>query len=67
MTDIEIKIKGYKILVKELGELNAEKFISLIIREPFDYTKWKKNLFKNKSVRELSSKAMEFKDRSKLQ
>ncbi len=67
MTDIEIKIKGYKILIKELGELNAEKFISLIIREPFDYTKWKKNLFKNKSVRELSSKAMEFKDRSKLQ
>ena len=67
MTDTEIKIKGFEILIKELGELNAEKFISLIIREPFDYTKWKKNLFKDKSVKALSSEAMELKERPKLQ
>ncbi|MBV6479670.1 MAG: hypothetical protein HGGPFJEG_02461 [Ignavibacteria bacterium] len=60
MTDTEIKIRGYNILIKEMGEVNAEKFISLIIREPFDYTEWRKGLFKDKSVKELSSEAMNF-------
>lgn len=51
MTDTEIKIRGYRILIKEMGEINAEKFISLIIREPFDYTEWRKGLFKDKNVK----------------
>lgn len=65
MTNTEIKIKGYTILIKEMGEVNAEKFISLIIREPFDYTNWRKTLFKDKSVKELSSDAMKFENKLK--
>jgi hypothetical protein len=30
--------KGMKILIKNLGRVEAERFISLIIRDPFDYT-----------------------------
>ena len=45
LTDTEIKINGYKVLVDALGEILAEKFISLMIREPFDYTKWQKGLW----------------------
>jgi hypothetical protein len=40
LTNIEIKKKGLKALVNSLGDVDAEKFISLIIKEPFDYTKW---------------------------
>ena len=38
--------------------LRAERFISLIIREPFDYTEWQRDLFNGLSVQELSSQAM---------
>jgi len=44
MTDTELKIKGFNTLVDTLGEVDAERFITLILREPFDYTKWQKHL-----------------------
>ena len=37
LTDTEIKKKGFKILIENLGDLDAEKFISLIIKELFAY------------------------------
>ena len=58
-TDSEIKIKGMLALIKELGETGAERFITLINREPFDYTKCQENLWDDVSVEELSKKAME--------
>ncbi|MBC2693768.1 MAG: hypothetical protein HF982_00495 [Desulfobacteraceae bacterium] len=59
ITDIEIKQRGIKALIADLGNVQAERFISLIIREPFDYTKWQRDLWPDKSVEELSKKAME--------
>jgi len=38
--------------------VNAERFISLIIREPFNYTNWQKNLFKGMTIEEISDDAM---------
>ena len=57
-TDTEIKMIGVKALTEALGEVNAEKFISLIMREPFDYTKWQRRLWENRSVEDISSSAM---------
>ena len=37
ITDTEIKQRGIKALIADLGNVQAERFISLIIREPFDY------------------------------
>ena len=59
ITDTEIKQKGIKALIAELGNVQAERFISLIIREPFDYTKWQRDLWADESVESLSKKAME--------
>jgi len=39
ITDTEIKLKGLQVLTELLGEVEAERFIALIQREPFDYTK----------------------------
>lgn len=58
ITDTEIKIRGIEALVAELGEVHAERFISLIMREPFDYTKWQRDLWPTKSVEEVSEAAM---------
>jgi len=59
ITDTEIKQRGIKALIADLGNVQAERFISLIIREPFDYTKWQRDLWPDESVEELSKKAME--------
>jgi hypothetical protein len=60
ITDTEIRIKGFKALINALGEVDAERFISLIMREPFDYTKWHRSLWADKSVIEISKQAMQF-------
>ena len=65
MTDTELKIKGFNTLVDTLGEIDAERFITLILREPFDYTKWQKNLWENRSIEEISGAAMQ--QRKKVQ
>jgi hypothetical protein len=58
-TDTEIRVDGLKALTDSLGVVEAERFVSLILREPFDYTRWQENLFKEKSVEEISRSAME--------
>ena len=57
-TDTEIRIKGLEILVKELGAVEAERFIALIMREPFDYTQWQSDLWADKRIDEISKEAM---------
>lgn len=59
MTDTEIKLQGLEALVNALGEVQAERFISLIMREPFDYTVWQRELWPEKGVEEISNLAMQ--------
>jgi hypothetical protein len=58
ITDTEIKIKGMDALIAALGEVHAEKFVTLVKREPFDYTTWQRKLWPDKSVEEISKMAM---------
>jgi hypothetical protein len=58
ITDTEIRLKGLKVLVEHLGDVEAERFIALIQREPFDYTKWRQGLDEDLSIEEISKKAM---------
>jgi hypothetical protein len=59
LTDAEIKITGVDALVAALGEVQTEKFIALLQREPFDYTQWRRNLWPDKSIEEISQAAMQ--------
>lgn len=59
-TDAVIRNEGMKILIEHLGKVEAERFITLMIREPFDYTKWQSNLWKEKTVEEISEEAMKY-------
>ena len=58
ITDAEIKIRGIRALSEAMGHVEDERFISLILREPFDYTEWQKKLWPDQNVEELSKKAM---------
>ena len=56
--EMTLRNEGMKVLISHLGRVEAERFISLIIREPFDYTEWQRDLFDSMSVRELSNIAI---------
>jgi len=58
ITDTEIKTKGIQILTQHLGDVDTDRFIVLIQREPFDYTKWRQELDEDLSIEEISRKAM---------
>ena len=57
-TDNEIKATGVRALVAALGDVQAEKFIALIQREPFDYTQWQRTLWPDKDIEAISQAAM---------
>jgi len=59
-TDTEIKIQAFEILNRYLGMVESERFIALIQREKFDYTKWRETIFEDLTAEEISKKAMEF-------
>jgi hypothetical protein len=58
--DTLIRNEGMQALLNTLGMVEAERFIMLIQREPFDYTKWQENLFEDMSIEEISRKAADF-------
>lgn len=58
--DAVIRLEGMRLLIENMGKVDAERFISLVIREPFDYTEWQKDLFQGMSLDELGDRAMEF-------
>jgi len=59
ITDTELKLRGIEALIAALGLVQAERFVSLILREPFDYTQWQRDLWPDKSLEEISGLAME--------
>ena len=57
--DAEIKTLGFEVLTQHLGLVDAERFVTLIQREKFDYTQWRQTLFADMSGEEISRRAME--------
>lgn len=57
MTDSELRSKGVAALADSLGTVEAERFITLMLREPFDYTDWRRSLFEDRSIEEISKSA----------
>lgn len=63
-TDTEIRSDGIRVLTDSLGEVAAERFVTLLLRETFDYTTWQKSLFPEKSIQEISLAAMDLRKKS---
>jgi hypothetical protein len=42
-----------------------EKFISLINKEPFDYTQWQSSLWSDQTIDQVSEKAMNYRAKNK--
>lgn len=60
-----LKDEGLKILSEQLGIVEAERFIALIRRDSFDYTKWRQGLFTDVPLDTFLKKAQEYRDTEK--
>jgi hypothetical protein len=48
-------------LLEKLGSLETEVFVSHLLREKFDYTKWRRdNLYADMPLHELNQKAAQY-------
>lgn len=55
-----IKHDGFNAIFKSLDLVEAERFVVLLKRDDFDYTEWRKDLWENITIEELSKKAVQF-------
>ncbi|MBF0470843.1 MAG: hypothetical protein HQL48_05655 [Gammaproteobacteria bacterium] len=62
MTDTEIRSRGVQVLAQTMGDVEAERFIALIQREPFDYTEWRQSLPEESSFEAFDAKAMAYRN-----
>ena len=60
VSNTEIMNRGIICLLEKLGEVETEQFISAIIREQFDYTKWQQQRFDNMSSDEFQQAALTY-------
>ena len=63
--DALIRTEGMNALIKTLGLIDAERFMMLIQKETFDYTKWQEGLFEDMTIEEIFNNAAELRNRSK--
>ena len=61
-SDTALKDEGMRILVEQLGLVEAERFIALMRREPFDYTKWRQGLYKDVPLDTFLRDAQRYRD-----
>ena len=59
-TNLVVFKEGMNALKEKLGLVDSERFINLIIRENFNYTEWQKDLWNEKSVREIHEEAKNY-------
>jgi hypothetical protein len=56
-TDTQIRSEGMMALIDRLGPVEATRFMTLVQREGFDYTRWRQDLFEGKTVDQIADMA----------
>jgi len=57
--DTVVRVEAMDALITALGPVDAERFISMVKRDTFDYTEWRRNLWEGKSIEEIHAEASE--------
>jgi hypothetical protein len=61
-SDTMIKTDGMRALSEQLGLVEAERFVTLMRRESFDYTERQRDLFKDVPLDKLLKDAAEYRE-----
>jgi len=56
-TDNVVRVEAMDALIATLGAVDAERFITLVKRDAFDYTEWQRKLWPGKSIEEIHAGA----------
>ncbi|GHS92241.1 hypothetical protein FACS1894139_18220 [Planctomycetales bacterium] len=64
-SETALRVEAMRILIEQLGEINAERFVNSIKSDPFDYTEWQRTLWSDKSLTEIFQAAREFRETKK--
>jgi hypothetical protein len=64
-TDALIRNDGMNVLIKSLGLIETERFVMLLQKETFDYTKWQENLFEDMTIEEIYNNAAKLRNENK--
>ena len=56
-TDNIVRLEAMDSLIATLGTVDAERFISMVKRDTFDYTEWQRKLWDDKSIEEIHTSA----------
>jgi hypothetical protein len=65
MSEVELKRRAIELLINQLGEVETERFLSIINKESFDYTEWRKDLLIDLDVEAISTLAMKHRNAEK--
>jgi hypothetical protein len=60
ITDSALKYEAMNTLLKRFGAMDAERFITLIKRDTFDYTEWRRSQWNDMSIDGIFEEASEF-------
>jgi len=63
-TDITLRNEAMEALVQALGTVDTERFISMIKRDTFDYTEWRRDLWNDMAIEEIYTEAAAHYDKS---
>lgn len=56
-TDAEIRLQGMQALIGSLGLVEAERFLTALSRDRFDYTEWRRHGLPHLDLAELAGKS----------
>lgn len=54
-TDAEIRLQGMRALIGSLGLVEAERFLTALSRDRFDYTRWRRHRLPQLDLSELAN------------
>jgi hypothetical protein len=63
-TDAEIRLQGMRALIGSLGLIEAERFLTALSRDRFDYTEWRRQGLPQMDLAELAREANSLADKS---
>jgi hypothetical protein len=63
--DTLIKNEGINVLIKSLGLVETERFVMLMQKDTFDYTKWQENLLEDMTIDEIYNNAAKLRNENK--
>jgi len=64
-TDTVVRLEAIDVLIATLGMVDAERFISMVKRDTFDYTEWQREHWGDKSIEEIHASATEHEKKMK--